>query len=112
MVIQIKFKKKDEKMGEVKGLLRIEGKLLYYQFSNSDMAQTMLAKMQSGGAIITTGRKWMRVNIFGEHEEVKLGGRTFNPKETPEDQIEKILTEYFQVQYARAGFELTTEKLK
>lgn len=112
MTIQIKFSKDDEKVGFVEGIVRIQGRRLFFKFNSSDIAQNMMAKLQAGGAIITSGRKWIRVNIFGTHELVKLGGEEFNPKEKTNEEIEIILTKFYQIQYARAGFEIVTTKLE
>lgn len=111
MVIQIKFTKDDPNMGNIKGLLRIDGKKLFFKFNNSDVANSMIAQLQQKGAIITNGRKWIRANIFGNHERVKLGGEEFDPKEKTPEQLEIILTQFYQVNYARAGFEIVTTKI-
>lgn len=112
MTTQIKFTKEDQKMGLVEGLIRIKGKRVFFKFNNSDIAQNMVAKLQQGGAIITPGRKWIRVNMFGTHELVKLGGHEFNPQTKTNEAVEVILTEFYQIQYARAGFEINTSKIE
>jgi len=111
MPTQIDFKKDDPNVGNVKGKLRIKGKDLFFKFNQSEVAQQMIAKMQSGGAIITPGRKWIKVNMFGNHEEVKMGNNVFEPKEKTSEELEIILTEFYQAQYTRAGFEVETKKI-
>lgn len=112
MAIQINFEKQDPQMGHVKGILRIKGKRLFFKFNNSDIANNMMAQMQQRGAIITPGRKWIRVNLFGTHESVKLNGEEFNPQEKTPEQLEVIQTEFYQFQYTKAGFEVKTKKIE
>lgn len=109
-ITQIKFTKEDPNMGEVTGLLRIKGKLLFFKFNNHEYARQIMAEMQKKGAIITSGgsNRWIRVNIFGAIEEVKLGGIQFNVKEKSEDEVQDILTDFYMLNYTKAGF--TCEK--
>jgi len=103
-MIQINFKKLGTGAGDVEGILRIDGKILFYKFNDSKYAQQAMAQMQSKGAIITPGRGWIRVNMFGELVDVKLGNREFNVKETTEKEMEIILKEFYTENYIKAGF--------
>ncbi len=106
-MIQINFEKKGTGAGDVQGILRIDGKILFYKFNDSQYAQQAISQMQSKGAIITLGRGWVRVNMFGQLTDVKLGNREFNVKETTDKEMEIILRDFYVENYAKSGF--TTE---
>lgn len=111
MPIQIKFTKDDSNMGYIAGVLRIKGKKIYFKSKHSGYTDGMIAKLQTGGAVVTRGNgNWIRIDILRDLDWVKLGGEPFNPKELSENEIELILANYFQVQYARAGFKIKTDK--
>ncbi len=104
---QITFKQKNSQLGDVKGILRIDKKLLYFKFNNTPQAQQMMVQMQKKGAIITPGgeRKWIRVNMFGNLDNVNLGKGEFNPKEKSDEEIEKMLFDFYLENYTKANFE-------
>ncbi len=108
---QINYEQKNEKVGDCKGILRIKDKLLYFKFNNNQYAQQMVAQMQERGAIITPGRGWIRVNIFGVIENVKLGNIEFNPQEKSEEEVELILYDFYLDHFTKAGFKCVGKDL-
>lgn len=104
---QLNFNKKDPKMGDISGILRVDGKTCFFKFKDSQHSQTMIAKMQTKGAIITPGRKWIKVNLFGENKEVILGREQFNIDDKTDSELENILFNFFSEKYTQAGFECT-----
>lgn len=101
---QITFEKDDPSMGSISGILRIKGKICYFKYEQSAQAQAMMERLQASGAIITPGRKWIRVNLFGENKDVKLGNEEFNVDDKTEEEIEDILNKFFGEKYVQAGF--------
>jgi len=110
-MIQIDFEKLGTGAGDVKGILRIDGKLIFYQFNSNQYAQQAIAQMQARGAIITPGRKWIRVNMFGEHEEVKIGNKEFNVKEVSNREVELILRDFYIQKYSESGFKCEVKEI-
>lgn len=110
-MIQINFEKKGTGAGDVKGILRIDGKILFFKYNDNQYAQQAMAQMQSKGAIITPGRGWIRVNMFGVHEEVKLGGHVFNPQTISNEEVEIILRDFYIENYSKSGFICEVKKI-
>ncbi|MFW6173150.1 MAG: hypothetical protein ACOC5T_05340 [Elusimicrobiota bacterium] len=111
-MIQINFEKKGTGAGDVKGILRIDNKLIFFQYNNNQYAQQAMAQMQAKGAIITPGRKWIRVNMFGDLEEVKLGNNEFNVKKISGEELELILRDFFLENYSKSGFLCEVKEVK
>ncbi len=101
---QLKFMKQDPSMGDIEGLMRIDKKICFFKYNQSDQAQAMMQNLQAKGAIIAPGRKWIRVNLFGENKEVKLGDEQFNIDEKSNNEVSDILIKFFAEKYAQAGF--------
>ena len=101
---QLKFSKDDPSMGKIDGLMRVDKKILYFKYNQSQQAQAMMQSLQAKGAIITPGRSWIRVNLFGENKEVNLGNEQFNVDDKSDDEISNILIKFFAEKYAQAGF--------
>ncbi len=108
---QLKFNKKDPTMGDVSGILRVDGKILYFKFNQSEPAQNMIATTKAKGAIVTEGRKWIRINIFAENKEVILNKEQFNVDEKTDDEVEDILIRFYGEKYTQAGFECEISEL-
>lgn len=108
---QLNFSKKDPKMGDISGILRVDKRICFFKFQDSQQAQAMINNMQTKGAIITPGRKWIRVNLFGNNKEVILGREQFNVDDKTDEEMEKILFTFFCEKYTQAGFDCKT-KLK
>lgn len=111
-MLQIDYYKKDAQTGELKGILRIDGRKLFFQFNNSGHAQQMMAKMQEKGAIIVPGKNWIKVDMFGSNEEIKLGNKQFNMNEITADELEKLLGDFYIENYTKVGFKCTVKKIK
>jgi hypothetical protein len=109
---QINFSQKGTPQGDINGIMRISGKLLYLKLNNNQYAQQFLAQMQQKGAIITLGRGWARINIFGVHDWVKLGDIEFNPQEKKDEEMEEILLRFYLQKYKEAKFELTWKEVE
>ena len=78
-----------------------------FKYNDNQYAQQAISQMQAKGAIITPGRGWIRVNMFGLLTEVKLGSQEFNVKEKSDKEMEIILRDFYVENYAKCDF--TTE---
>lgn len=105
-MIELKFIQQNPQLGEVKVIMRIIGKIIYFKFNQSDYAEHIMKQMSERGAIILKARDWIRVNIFSNNEEIKIGNYEFNVNTTPEPEIERMLSEFYVAQYLKAGFTL------
>lgn len=103
---QLTFRQMNPQLGEINGVLRIIRKILYFKFNNNKYSEQVLNNLKSKGAIIVIGRKWIRINIFGDKEDVKLGEKEFNVKENSDEEMEEILFEFYKLQYKKVGFEV------
>ena len=108
---QLNFNKKDSTIGDVSGILRVDGILCYFRFNESQQAQSMINNMKAKGAIVTPGRKWVRINIFGNNKEVILGREQFNVDDKSPEEVEKILFIFFSEKYTQAGFDCKQKEL-
>jgi len=108
---QLKFNKKDPNMGDVSGILRIDGKILYFKFNQSEQAQAIITSTKARGAIVTEGRKWIRINIFAENKEVILNKEQFNVDDKTDNEVEDILLRFYSEKYTQAGFECEISEL-
>jgi hypothetical protein len=108
---QLNFSKKDPNMGDISGILRVDGIICYFKFQQSQQAQSLMENMAAKGAIITPGRKWIRVNIFGNNKEVILGREQFNVDDKKPEEVEKILFTFFSEKYTQAGFDCQVKEL-
>ena len=108
---QLNFNKKDPNMGDISGILRVDGIICYFRFTQSQQSQAMIENMNAKGAIVTPGRKWIRVNIFGNNKEVILGKEQFNVDDKKPEEIENILFSFFSEKYTQAGFDCKVKQL-
>ena len=62
---------------QVKGVLRIVGKILYFKYNESSMAKQAIKAMEDKGAIIEKSKdgSWIKVDIFKDNEFAK---KTYN----------------------------------
>lgn len=103
---QLIYTQENPQLGKIKGVLRIIGKLLYFKFNNSQQANQMIQQMQSKGAVIIMGRKWIKIDMFRDREYVKLGEKEFDVSKLSDDEVEKILFDFYKTQFKKANFEV------
>lgn len=105
-MIELKFKQINPQMGEIKIIMRIIGKFIYFKYNQSEYAENIMKQMSERGAIIIKARDWIKVDMFHGKEDIKIGEKEFNVITTNEKEIEKILSEFYVSQYLKAGFTL------
>jgi len=93
-------------LGNLKGVLRIIGKLLFFKFNNAQQSMQVISQLQSKGALIETSKEWLKVDMFPNQDLVKLGGNEFNIKETSDEEAEKILFDFYYNQFTKAKFKV------
>ena len=93
-------------LGELKGVLRIIGKVLFFKFNNKEQAASVISQLQSRGAKIEIGKEWIMVDMFYKQDLVKIGGKEFNPQTTSAEEIEKILFDFYYNQYTKFKFKV------
>ena len=93
-------------LGNLKGVLRIIGKLLFFKFNTSEQSMQVISQLKSKGALIETSKDWIKVNMFYNQDIVKLGGLEFNISEKSEEEVEKILFDFYYNQFIKAKFKV------
>ena len=93
-------------LGELKGVLRIVGKILFYKFNNKEQSMQIISQLQSRGAKIQTGKEWIMVDMFADRDLVKLGSKEFNPQTTSPEEVEGILFDFYYNQFTKMKFKV------
>jgi len=85
-------------LGELKGVLRIIGKILFFKFNNKEQSATVISQLQSRGAKIQVGKEWIMVDMFTSKE--------FNPQTTTDEEVEGILFDFYYNQFTKLKFKV------
>jgi len=104
---ELHFKQKHPQFGDVNGIMRIIGEIVYVKFSNNQYSQQAITALSQKGAKITLGRGWVKVEMFHNQTLVKLGGEEFDVKDKTDVEMESILGKFFKEQYTKAGMEVS-----
>ena len=93
-------------LGNLKGVLRIIGKHLFFKFNDSTQAMQVISQLKARGAIIENSKDWIKVDMFVDKDLVKLGSQEFKISETSEQDIEKLLFDFYYNQFTKAKFKV------
>jgi len=104
---EINFKKSTPK-GLVSGILRIINKDLFFKYNDTNYSKQIIKNFRDKGVDIEEGKGWIKVNLLGKNEVIKLGEIEID-KEEPNETIEKKLFDFYLNQYKIMGF-LVQEK--
>ena len=105
---QINYSQKNPQYGQINGILRIGGKFLYFKSNSNQYEQQIMDQMkQKGAQIEKSDKNWVRVDMFGDRTLVKLGDKEFDVNETPDEEIEIILYNFYLNHFTKAGFACT-----
>jgi len=107
---QLIFIQENPQMGKLKVVLRIVGRLLYFKFSDNQYSQGIISQLKAKGAEITIRKGWVQINIFQGQEVIKLGEKEIVIEETSDEEFEVLLSDFYKIQYVKAGFKLESEK--
>lgn len=102
---EIRFNKQAP-AGEIKGILRIIGKIIYIKVNNWQYASQLIANLEAKGAKIDKSSRfgWIKIDMFKDNTLVKLGEEEFDVTEKLDEEIEQILADFYVQQYVKAGF--------
>ena len=91
---------------EIKGVLRVIGKIIYYKYNDSEYAKKVIDQLKQKGAKIEFSKNndWIRVDIFSDLEIIKLGDKEINLTESSNEQIEEFIFNFYLNQYKKLGF--------
>jgi len=103
---EITYSQLNPQYGKIKGHLRIIGKLLFFKFNNNQYSQQIIQQLKARGANIDSGKGWIKVDMFGDNEVVKLGGKEINMQKTSSEELEVILCDFYKAQYTNAKFKV------
>lgn len=106
---EIIFEQRNPKLGLIKGVLRIVGRIIFLKFNNLKYSKDLISQMKLRGAKVVQGRNWIRVDMFHNKENVKLGNNEFNVKEKSDDEMELILYNFYLNQYIKSGFKIISK---
>ena len=102
---QINYSQKNPSLGNLKGILRIIGKTLYFKFNNNQHANQVIENLKSKGAVIEHSKNgWIYVDMFKDKTMVKLGNKEFDVEEKSNEDVEQILYEFYMIQFTKANF--------
>lgn len=100
---EIEFEQTNLK-GNIKGVMRIIGKLVYLQVNNQEQLNQITFQLEKKGAKIIQGRGWVQIDMFNNNQFVKINNKEFDVNETTDEEVEGILFEFFMKQYVQMGF--------
>jgi len=103
---ELNIKQTHPQLGKVEGIMRILGHIIFLKFNSNQYAEQVITMLQSKGAVITRGKGWIRVNMFGTNKSAKLGNMEIWLEEETPEQIEIKLRDFFKQKYLEAKFEV------
>jgi hypothetical protein len=101
-------------MGQVKIVLRINGKFLYLRYKDSDQAKVMVKQFEQKGAIIEMDKDkvWAKIDIIKDETLVKFGEEELDMTNTTDKQIENFLGNFYEKKYKEAHFSVERKEIK
>lgn len=109
-MIEIKYSQDNAQLGKINGVLRVIGTMVFLKMTNSPQSRQIVNQMQNKGARIIKGTgDWVKIDMFSAHtelgkEDFKLANKEFNINTTPIDEIEKIISEFYVINFNKAQF--------
>jgi len=103
---ELRIKQLHPTLGKIEGVMRIVGHIIYLKFNSNPYSEQVMLQMQSKGAIITKGKGWIRINIFGEHRVAKIENNELDLDTESPEQIETKLCAFFKKKYLESKFEV------
>lgn len=103
---QIIYKKQTPGVGEVEGVLRIKGKLLYFKLKRNPTILEVVNNLRDKGAYVQESAGWVLVDMFRNSPGTyfKLGNVEFDTAVVPETEIENILAGFYLEMFTKGGF--------
>lgn len=95
----------------VSGIFRVIGRYLFFKYSNTEQSKMIINEFMKKGVNVQEGRGWIRVDLIGKRELIKLGDYEISTDE-PLDDIEIKLYKFYTEQYRKLGFKVETQNEK
>ena len=106
---EIRFKKASGQ-GNVDGICRISGKMIYFKYNDSNQARMVIEEFRKKGIKIKESRLWLQVDLLGENDSIKLGDSYIDIQEDSDEEIENKLFKFYKFQYEKLGFYIETDE--
>lgn len=107
-MIQINATKNSEK-GVVRITMRFIGKNIFIRKKeNSSESISMINQLKNKGLRVWESREWIKCDLLGENEVIRLGNIEVDKDETPEEQ-ERKLSQFYAEKYKQGGFIVETQ---
>lgn len=74
---------------------RILGRTVYLKVNSAQYANQLIEQIRQKGGSVVNNAGWLKIDMFGEHDEAKLGQTIINLKEANDASIQDILTDFF-----------------
>ena len=85
---------------------RFDGKIIYLKVNNMTYANQLIAQIQMKGGKVQRGRNWLKLDIIGSNEKIKLGNKILYINNMAEHEIEMDFVEFIHATLKTAGFEI------
>ena len=102
---QINFKKQSQQ-GLIDGILRVHEKFIFFKYKDSDTSKQVMNEFRKKGLNIEEGKGWIKLDLLGTNELVKLGDYEIDQKSDSLEQIEEKLFNFYKNKYKEMGFYL------
>ena len=96
--------KKQSPQGLVDGILRVHEKFIFFKYNNSQQYEQVLNEFKKKGLNIEKGKGWIKLDLLGNNEFVKLGEYEIDQKLDTLEQIEEKLFKFYKNKYKELGF--------
>lgn len=104
---QLKATKQEQSMGLVSLHVRVIGRAFFIKGNHigDKYVRKFVDDLRKKGAVVLVGNGgWIRADIVGDNNFVKLGDVEFHPKEIPTKELEGHLFDFLFRKYKEAGF--------
>lgn len=92
----IKYKINHPQEGRITNEILVKGRYIFIKKKvNDPLIPQMISSLKSNGASILSSRSGFRIDLFKDHEEVRMGDRVFNPREESDETLEGILYGFY-----------------
>ena len=100
---QINFKKQSPQ-GLIDGTLRVHEKFIFFKYKDSTTSKQVMNEFRKKGLNIEEGKGWIKLDLLGTNELVKLGDYEIDQNNDSLDKIEEKLFNFYKNKYKEMGF--------
>jgi len=95
----------------VTAIYRFYGREIFLKSNNNEYPEQLINQVKARGGTVEQAGGWYKLDIMGSHELVKLGDKEINSKETPMEEIEDILSNFFNNTLKAQGFKTEVKNI-